>query len=362
MSKATISDEVKEKLKAAETAIEQIKSRFGDGAIMKFGEAKAMQVDAVPTGCLSLDIALGVRGVPRGRVIEIYGPESSGKTTLAQHIVAEVQKLGGIAAFVDAEHALDPDYARKIGVRVDELLISQPDTGEQALEIVETLVRSNAVDVVVIDSVAALVPKAEIEGEMGDSHMGLQARLMSQALRKLTGIVSKSKTMVVFINQTRQKIGIVFGNPETTTGGVALKFYSSVRIEVRRAAQIKQGDKIIGNRVKVKIVKNKVAAPFRTCEFDIMYNEGISVAGDILDVATLYKVIDKRGNSYLFGEEKLGVGRETAKAFLKEHQPILNKIRKQVWEVIERGEAPDEEAGESGKPTDNEEVPPPIND
>jgi recombination protein RecA len=362
MAKSTISDEIKEKLKAAETAIEQIKSRFGDGAIMKFGEAKTMQVESVPTGCLSLDIALGVRGVPRGRVIEIYGPESSGKTTLAQHIVAEVQKLGGIAAFVDAEHALDPDYARKIGVRVDELLISQPDTGEQALEIVETLVRSNAVDVVVIDSVAALVPKAEIEGEMGDSHMGLQARLMSQALRKLTGIVSKSKTMVVFINQTRQKIGIVFGNPETTTGGVALKFYSSIRIEVRRAAQIKQGDKIIGNRVKVKIVKNKMAAPFRTCEFDIMYNEGISVAGDILDVATLYKVVDKRGNSYLFGDEKLGVGRETAKTFLKENQPILNKIKKQIWEVIERGEAPDEEPGESGKPTDNEEIPPPIMD
>ncbi len=360
MPKATISEEIKEKMKAAETAIEQIKSRFGDGAIMKFGEAKAMQVDTVPTGCLSLDIALGVGGVPRGRVIEIYGPEASGKTTLAQHIVAEVQKLGGIAAFVDAEHALDPDYAKKIGVKIDELLISQPDTGEQALEIVETLVRSNAVDVVVIDSVAALVPKAEIEGEMGDSHMGLQARLMSQALRKLTGIVSKTKTLVIFINQTRLKIGIVFGNPETTTGGVALKFYSSVRIEVRRAAQIKQGDKIIGNRVKVKIVKNKVAAPFRTCEFDIMYNEGISVAGDVLDVATLYKVVDKRGNSYLFGEEKLGVGRETAKSFLKEHQPILNKIKKQVWEAVERGIALDEEPGEAGKQTSNEELPPPL--
>ena len=236
-----VSEEVKEKLKAAESAIEQIKSKFGDGAIMKFGEAKTMQVDVVPTGCLSLDIALGVGGVPRGRIIEIYGPEASGKTTLAQHVVAEVQKLGGIAAFVDAEHALDPDYARKIGVKVDELLISQPDTGEQALEIVETLVRSNAVDVIVVDSVAALVPKAEIEGDMGDSHMGLQARLMSQALRKLTGIISKSKTVVIFINQIRMKIGIVFGNPETTTGGNALKFYSSLRIEVRRAAQIKQG-------------------------------------------------------------------------------------------------------------------------
>ena len=338
-----ISEEVKEKLKAAESAIDQIKSRFGDGAIMKFGEAKAMQVDVVPTGCLSLDVALGVFGVPRGRIIEIYGPEASGKTTLAQHIVSEVQKLGGIAAYVDAEHALDPDYARKIGVKVDELLISQPDTGEQALEIVETLVRSNAVDVVVVDSVAALVPKAEIEGEMGDSHMGLQARLMSQALRKLTGIVSKSKTTVVFINQTRMKIGIVFGNPETTTGGVALKFYASVRIEIRRAAQIKQGDKIIGNRVKVKIVKNKVAAPFRTTEFDIMYNEGISVSGDVLDTAVTYKVVDKKGNSYLYGEEKLGVGRETAKKFLSDNPKLRDKIRKQVLEVVEKGDLPPEE-------------------
>jgi recombination protein RecA len=350
-----VSEEVKEKLKAAESAIDQIKSRFGDGAIMKFGEAKAMKVDVVPTGCLSLDVALGVFGVPRGRIIEIYGPEASGKTTLAQHIVAEVQKLGGIAAFVDAEHALDPDYARKIGVKVDELLISQPDTGEQALEIVETLVRSNAVDVVVIDSVAALVPKAEIEGEMGDSHMGLQARLMSQALRKLTGIVSKSKTTVIFINQTRMKIGIVFGNPETTTGGVALKFYASLRIEIRRAAQIKQGDKIIGNRVKVKVVKNKVAAPFRTCEFDIMYNEGISVSGDTLDTATTFRVIDKKGNSYLYGEEKLGVGREAAKRFLAENPKLLEKIRKQVLEVVERGDLPEEEEAEAGpEPTQPE--------
>ncbi|OGH69086.1 MAG: recombinase RecA [Candidatus Magasanikbacteria bacterium RIFCSPHIGHO2_02_FULL_45_10] len=343
MAKTQISEEVQHRLKAAESAIDQIKSRFGDGAIMKFGEAKAMQVDAVSTGSLSVDIALGVGGVPRGRVIEIYGPEASGKTTLAQHIVAEVQKLGGIAAYVDAEHALDPDYAKKIGVRIDELLISQPDTGEQALEIVETLVRSNAIDVVVIDSVAALVPKAEIEGEMGDQHMGLQARLMSQALRKLTGIISKSKTIVIFINQTRLKIGIVFGNPETTTGGVALKFYSSVRIEIRRAAQIKQGDKIIGNRVKIKIVKNKVAAPFRTCEFDIMYNEGISVAGDVLDTATVYRVVDKKGNSYLYGEEKLGVGREAAKRYLKENPKTLTKIQKQVMEVVEKGDLPPEE-------------------
>ncbi|TSC84292.1 MAG: multifunctional SOS repair factor [Parcubacteria group bacterium Gr01-1014_13] len=348
-----ISEEVKEKLKAAESAIEQIKSRFGDGAIMKFGEAKKMQVDAVPTGCLSLDVALGVGGVPRGRVIEIYGPEASGKTTLAQHIVCEVQKLGGIAAFVDAEHALDPDYAKKIGVKVDELLISQPDTGEQALEIVETLVRSNAVDVIVVDSVAALVPKAEIEGDMGDSHMGLQARLMSQALRKLTGIISKSKTVVIFINQIRMKIGIVFGNPETTTGGTALKFYSSVRIEVRRAAQIKQGDKIIGNRVKAKVVKNKVAAPFRTCEFDIMYNEGISVSGDTLDNGVLYKVINKSGNSYSYGEEKLGVGRETAKKFLKDNPKTIKAITKAIWEVVERGEDPEEESAE-------DEVPPPT--
>jgi len=355
MSKGNVSEEVKQKLKAAESAIDQIKSRFGDGAIMKFGEARAMQVEAIPTGCLSLDIALGVGGVPRGRIIEIYGPEASGKTTLAQHIVAEVQKAGGIAAFVDAEHALDPDYAKKIGVKVDELLISQPDTGEQALEIVETLVRSNAVDAVVIDSVAALVPKAEIEGEMGDSHMGLQARLMSQALRKLTGIVSKSKTMVIFINQTRMKIGIVFGNPETTTGGVALKFYSSMRIEVRRAAQIKQGDKIIGNRVKVKVVKNKVAAPFRTTEFDIMYNEGISISGDMLDTGVLYKTVDKKGNSYLFGEEKLGVGREAAKRFLKENPKQLNKIKEQVWEAVKKGDAPEEEA-----PAPDENVPPPT--
>jgi len=354
-------EEVKQKLKAAASAIEQIKSKFGEGAIMTFGEAKTMQVDAVSTGCLSVDIALGVRGVPRGRVIEIYGPESSGKTTLAQHIVAEVQKLGGIAAFVDAEHALDPDYAKKIGVKINELLISQPDTGEQALEIVETLVRSNAVDVIVIDSVAALVPRAEIEGDMGDSHMGLHARLMSQALRKLTAIISKSKTVVIFINQTRMKIGIVFGNPETTTGGMALKFYSSVRIEVRRAAQIKQADKIIGNRVKVKIVKNKVAAPFRTCEFDIMYNEGISLSGDALDAGILYKIIGKRGVTYSFGEEKIGVGREAAKRFLKDNPAALKRVVSAVWEAVEKGDAPDEEeAGDNNKEKDDEIPPPPL--
>ena len=320
---------------------------------MRLGEAKKMEVDTVPTGCLSLDLALGVLGVPRGRVIEIFGPESSGKTTLAQHIIAEVQKLGGLAAFVDAEHALDPDYARKIGVNVDEMLISQPDTGEQALDIVETLVRSNAVDVIVIDSVAALTPKAEIEGEMGDSHMGLQARLMSQALRKLTSIVSKSKTVVIFINQIRQKIGVVFGNPETTTGGVALKFYSSMRIEIRRSAQIKMGERIIGNRVKIKVVKNKVAAPFRTCEFDIMYNEGISLAGDLLDLGTEYEVIKKNGNSYTYGTEKLGVGRETAKQALKERPDLEKSLRTEIidkWRARELSEtpgsskAPDEDA------------------
>jgi len=344
-------DERKEKLKAAEGAIDQIRERFGEGAIMTFDDSKTLQVESVPTGCLSVDLALGIGGMPRGRIIEVYGPESSGKTTLAQHVVAEIQKLGGIAAFVDAEHAFDPDYARKIGINVKELLISQPDTGEQALEIVETLVRSNSIDVIVIDSVAALVPKAEIEGDMGASHMGLQARLMSQALRKLTGAVSKSKAVVIFINQTRMKIGVVFGNPETTTGGMALKFYSSVRIEVRRSAQIKQADKIIGNRVKLKVVKNKVAPPFRTTEFDIMYNEGISVSGDALDAGVLHKVIEKRGNTYSFGETKLGVGREAAKRTLKEDKKMIKQIKKEVWDAVKRGEAPDEEEGDPKQPS-----------
>ena len=329
---------VAEKGKSVGEAIAQIKERFGEGAIMKLGEAKKMQVDAVPTGCLSLDIALGVGGFPRGRVVEVFGPEASGKTTLAQHVVAEVQKMGGVAAFVDAEHALDPEYAEKIGVKINDMFISQPDTGEQALEIVETLVRSGGVDVIVVDSVAALVPRAEIEGEMGDQHMGLQARLMSQALRKLTGVISKTKTVLIFINQTRQKIGVFFGNPETTTGGTALKFYSSMRIEVRRSAQIKQGERVIGNRVRVKVVKNKVAPPFRACEFDIMYNEGISLSGDVLDLGTNLELITKNGNSYSFGEEKLGVGRETAKSYLKANPKLMNQIKKKVWEEVEKRE------------------------
>lgn len=334
MSKKDSNVAVTEKQKAAIAAMESIKERFGDGAIMKFGDASKMNVETISTGCLSLDIALG-GGIPKGRVIEVFGPEASGKTTIAQHIVAEVQKAGGTAAFVDAEHALDPEYARKIGVNVDELLISQPDTGEQALEIVETLVRSSAVDVVVVDSVAALVPKAEIEGEMGDAHMGLQARLMSQALRKLTGVISKTNTTVIFINQIRNKIGVFFGNPETTTGGNALKFYASVRIEVRRAAQIKQGETFIGNRVKVKIVKNKVAAPFQSCEFDILYNEGISVAGDMLDLGVASGVIAKNGNSYSYTDSKgeivkLGVGRETARIAIKSDPKMLAAIRKDI--------------------------------
>ena len=327
------------KQKAADAAIEQIREKFGENAIMRLGQAKRMAVEVIPTGCLSIDLARGGGGGPRGRVIEIFGPEASGKTTLAQHIIAETQKMGGVAAFVDAEHALDPDYAKKIGIDTEEMLISQPDTGEQALDIVETLVRSNAVDVVVIDSVAALVPKAEIEGEMGDSHMGLQARLMSQALRKLTGIVSKTHTVVIFINQIRHKIGVFFGNPETTTGGNALKFYSSVRIEVRRSAQIKQGDVIIGNQVKVNIVKNKVAAPFRTTVVDIMYNEGISVSGDLLDTGVARGVIKKSGNSYQFGDEKLGVGREKARMFLRDERPdLLPIIRQAIIDEAEKQE------------------------
>jgi recombination protein RecA len=349
-----------EKSAATEEAIRQIKERFGDGSIMRLGEAKKMQVDAVPTGCLSLDLALGVGGVPRGRIVEIFGPEASGKTTLALHIVAELQKAGGTAAFVDAEHALDPDYAAKIGVKTKELIISQPDTGEQALDIVETLIRSNGVDVIVVDSVAALVPKAEIEGDMGDSHMGLQARLMSQAMRKLTGTISKTNTVLIFINQIRHKIGVFFGNPETTTGGNALKFYCSVRIEVRRAAQIKMAEKIIGNRVKAKVVKNKVAAPFRTCEFDIMYNEGISLSGDMLDIGVQEKVIAKSGNTYTYGDIKLGTGRETAKTFLRGNPQLMTEIRERVWEEVRKRDASEtEEFNKAGQADAESELPPP---
>lgn len=326
------------KIQAAELAIEEIKQKFGEGAIMKFGEIRKQEVPVIPTGCLSIDLALGVGGLPKGRVVEIYGAEASGKTTLSQHAVATVQRLGGVAAFVDAEHALDPDYAKRIGVKVDELLISQPDNGEQALEIVETLVRSGGIDLVVVDSVAALTPKAEIEGEMGQSHMGLQARLMSQALRKLTAFISKTNTTVIFLNQTRQKIGVVFGNPETTTGGMALKFYSSIRIELRRSAQIKMGDKVIGNRVKAKIVKNKVAPPFKTCEYDIMYNEGISLAGDVLDRGVETGVITKSGNSYAYGEIKFGAGRENAKQFLRGDKKLMKEIAANIWKVVKEEE------------------------
>ena len=319
------------------SVVDTIEEKFGEGIIMKLGDVRKVDVEAIPTGSVSLDIALGIGGVPRGRVVEIYGPESSGKTTLTLHIVANAQKAGGVAAFVDAEHALDPEYAKRIGVNINELLISQPDNGEQALDIVETLVRSNMVDVIVVDSVAALVPKAEIEGEMGDSHMGRQARLMSQALRKLTAIIARSNVVVIFINQIRMKIGVMFGNPETTTGGQALKFYSSVRIEVRRSAQIKKGEAVVGNRVKAKVVKNKVAAPFRTAEFDIMYNEGISLAGDLLDAGVLYAVVKKAGNSFSFGELKLGVGRETAKTFLKENQKVAKEIEKAILKQAKEG-------------------------
>lgn len=317
-----------------ENIVTEIKEKFGDGVIMKLGDVKKVDVESIPTGSISLDIALGIGGIPRGRVIEVYGPESSGKTTLTLHVIANAQRAGGTAAFIDAEHALDPEYAKRIGVNINDLLISQPDNGEQALDIVETLVNSGQVSVIVVDSVAALVPKAEIEGEMGDHHVGRQARLMSQALRKLTAIVAKSNCTVIFINQIRMKIGIMFGNPETTTGGNALKFYSSVRIEVRRAAQIKKGEDIVGNRVKVKIVKNKVAPPFKTTEFDIMYNEGVSASGDILDTGVKYETIAKKGNSYSFGEIKLGTGRETAKAYLKENPKVMKEISKEIYKKL----------------------------
>ncbi len=314
------------KLKALDTTLTSLKKRFGEGTVMKLGEVGRLKVAAIPTGSLSLDLALGIGGVPRGRITEIYGPESSGKTTICQHIIAESQKMGGIAAFIDVEHALDPDYARRCGVNVDELYISQPDTGEQALEIAEALIRSGAVDVVVIDSVAALVPRAEIEGEMGDSHMGLQARLMSQALRKLVGAIKSSNTCLVFTNQMRQKIGVMFGNPETTPGGLALKFYASVRMDVRRIESVKQGGQTVGNRTRVTIKKNKVAPPFRQAEFDIMYNKGISKSGDLLDLGATMEIIEKRGAFYTFEGTRLGQGRENAKEFLENSPEIAQRI------------------------------------
>ena len=309
-----------------EKTLDSLTKRFGEGAIMRLGDAQHMQVESIPTGALSLDIALGVGGVPRGRVIEIYGPESSGKTTLCQHIIAEAQKLGGICAFVDMEHALDPNYAAKCGVDVNNLYVSQPDTGEQALEIAEALIRSGTMDVVVIDSVAALVPRAEIEGEMGDSHMGLQARLMSQALRKLSGVIKQTNTVVIFTNQLRSKIGVMFGNPETTSGGNALKFYASVRLDIRRIQAIKSGSDVTGNRTRVKVKKNKVAPPFTDCEFDIMYNEGISLTGDVLDLAVERELVDKRGAYFRYGETLLGQGRENAKVFLIENPAVLDEL------------------------------------
>ncbi len=326
-----------EKLKALDLAISQIDRQFGKGSIMRLGETKsAISIPAISTGSLSLDLALGVGGVPRGRVVEIFGPESSGKTTLALHIIAEAQKKGGIAAFIDAEHAMDAKYARALGVNTDDLLVSQPDTGEQALEITETLVRSGALDVIVIDSVAALVPRAEIEGEMGDAQMGLQARLMSQALRKLTGAISKSHTCVIFINQIRMKIGVIFGSPETTTGGKALKFYASVRLDIRRIGAIKDGAEVIGNRTKVKVVKNKIAPPFREAEFDIMYGTGISKVGDVLDLGVQSGVIEKSGTWYSFGEERIGQGRENVKSFLSqpENKELFERIEKAVKEKL----------------------------
>ncbi len=325
-----------DKAKALEAAMNQIEKQFGRGAIMKLGaESANVKVDIIPTGSISLDSALGIGGVPKGRVIELFGPESSGKTTLALHIVAEAQKKGGVAAFVDAEHAVDPAYTRRLGVDLDNLLISQPDTGEQALEITEALVRSSAVDVIIIDSVAALVPRAEIEGEMGEAQMGLQARLMSQALRKLTGVISKSNTCVIFLNQIREKIGVMFGNPETTPGGRALKFYSSVRLDIRRIASIKEGDEIVGNRTRVKVVKNKVAPPFKKAEFDIMYNQGISKESEILDMAVEKKLIEKSGSWFIYGKERIAQGRENTKAHLKAHPEFMKQLEEKLKETEE---------------------------
>ena len=330
-----MSDQNTEKKKALEIALNQIEKQFGKGSVMKLGEYQAMNVEAIPTGALGLDIALGIGGVPRGRIIEIFGPESSGKTTLALHIIAEAQKMNGEAAFIDAEHALDPVYAKHLGVDIDNLIVSQPDTGEQALEITESLVRSGALDVIVVDSVAALVPKAEIDGDMGDSHMGLQARLMSQALRKLAGAINKSKTVIIFINQLREKIGVMFGNPETTTGGRALKFYASVRLDIRKIENIKQDGEIIGNRARVKVVKNKVAPPFREAEFDIVYGKGISKEGNILDMAVNLDIIEKSGSWFSYNGEKIGQGRENVKQYLHDNPEVMEEVEKKVRENFE---------------------------
>ncbi|MBZ5566932.1 MAG: recombinase RecA [Acidobacteriia bacterium] len=349
-----------EKARALDLAMSQIEKQFGKGSIMRLGTKEAIvPIAVISTGSISFDAALGVGGVPRGRVVEIFGPESSGKTTIALQVIAEAQKTGGMAAFVDAEHALDPQYAKKLGVDVDNLLVSQPDYGEQALEITEALVRSGAIDVLVVDSVAALVPKAELDGEMGDSHMGLQARLMSQALRKLTGTVSKSRTCLIFINQIREKIGVMFGNPETTTGGRALKFYSSMRIDIRRIAAIKEGDAVVGSRTKVKIVKNKVAAPFREAEFDIMYGEGISKEGDLLDLAANHNIVEKSGAWFSYKGERIGQGRENAKQFLKENKDITAKIEAEVRKTLNIGGAG--EKASASVPTDGRNAPvPPV--
>ena len=348
-----------EKRKALEVAMSQIEKQFGKGSVMKLGEYKAMEVEAIPTGALSLDIALGIGGVPRGRIIEVFGPESSGKTTLALHIIAEAQKMGGEAAFIDAEHALDPVYAKKLGVDIDNLIVSQPDTGEQALEITEALVRSGALDVVVVDSVAALVPKAEIDGEMGDSHMGLQARLMSQALRKLAGAINKSKTVLIFINQLREKIGVMFGNPETTTGGRALKLYASVRMDIRKTEMMKQDGQVIGNRVRVKVIKNKVAPPFREAEFDVLYGKGISKVGNILDMAVNLDIVEKSGAWFSYNGQRISQGRENAKRYLEEHPDIMDEIEKKVRDNFAK--AFEQSLGEE-LPSDDEEDTEPIDE
>ena len=355
-----------EKMKALDAAISQIEKNFGKGSVMRLGSEETMKVEAVPTGSLSLDVALGVGGVPRGRIVEIYGPESSGKTTVALHMVAEVQKRGGIAGFIDAEHALDPVYAKNVGVDIDNLYISQPDSGEQALEITETMVRSGAVDIVIVDSVAALVPRAEIDGEMGDSHVGLQARLMSQALRKLTSVISKSNCIVIFINQLREKVGVMYGNPETTTGGRALKFYASIRLDIRRVEALKQGGEIIGNHTRVKVVKNKVAPPFKEAEFDIMFGKGISRSGDLLDLAANAGIINKSGAWFSYNDEKIGQGRENTKAFLENNPEIFDEIERKTREyygleaspepVKEEAPAPEKKSGKSKEKADADAV------